>query len=465
MISEEALAKLSYPEAPKMVTDGFPGPKAQKISEEVAKYASPTRVTTPVPLVLDEALGATIKDPDGNIFIDLSGAVGVCATGRTHPRVVEAIMKQSPRLGHPGSYATSSFLEFAKKIANTMPDGLRNNCFSVTTQSGGAAVETAIKYARSITKKTQIVAFEGAYHGVWAHSLALTTSPQWRGGYGPFIAGVFHMPYAYCYRCFADLKYPECNIACAKYFDYKINTPGTGVDDVAAVIIEPRQGEGGYVFPPPGFLKMIKEACDKKGILFIVDEIQSGPGHTGKMWAIEYDEVVPDMLIWGKGIGGDQPMCGVTIRADLRDKLRPASQANTFNENAISCAVASANIDIIMDTDMGLMERATKLGEEIKNKLTEAAKESKVMGEVRGKALMFAVELVKAKHTREPVSIDKIVSMRKKGWERGVVLVPCGRYANILRFMPPLVITRAHLNKAMDITLDIIKESEPELVM
>lgn len=461
MISEKGIAKFSYEEAPRIVTDRIPGPKAQEILKESLRYQARTRPAIMSPLVLDEALGATIKDVDGNIFVDAGGGVAVSSVGRNNPKVVEAIRSQSTKLMHCGHGTSPRAVELAKKMANIMPGGLRNNCFTCFTQSGSAAIDTAIKYARAITGKSKIIAFEGAYHGVLCGSLALTTNPAYRTGFGPLIPGVIHMPYAYCYRCFANLEYPSCGLACAEYFDNKVNTSGTGADDVAAVFIEPVQGEGGYVDPPPEFLRMIKAACDKKGILFVVDEIQSGAGRTGKMWAIEHAGVVPEMLVFGKGIGGDAPMAGVTVREDLHDKLPVASHANTFSDNAVSCVVASTNIDILTDENTDLIGRAAKVGQEMKDRLIEAAKDLSIIGEVRGKGFMIGVELVKNKKTREPIS--SVPDILKKALERGIVLLPCGRTYASLRICPSLVISKAQFTKVIDVMLDVLEE-EAKLV-
>jgi len=459
MISEEELARLSYPDAPKVITK-IPGPIAQGLLDESDRYDTPTGADRTAPIVWDQGLGATVKDVDGNIFIDLTSGVAVSSVGRLHPKVVEVIKEQSAKLMH-SIFINPMSVELAKKLSNVMPEGLRDQCFICYTLSGSTAIEVAIKYARAITGKKNFIAFQGAYHGVWQGSLALTTSTLARSGYGPLMSGVFHAPYGYCYRCFAHLEYPNCGLECAKYFDHLLNAPGTGVDDVAAVIAEPIQGEGGYIAPPPEFFRMIKAACDKKGTLFIADEVQSGAGRTGKMWAIEHYGVVPDMLVFGKGVGGDQPLAGVAVSAGFRDKLPAGSQPITFSRNALSCAVALANIDILTDSDADLIGRARKLGEEIKNKFVEAAKDSKVIGEVRGKGLMISVELVKNKETREPVS--KLPDILKKCWDQGIIVFPCGPRRNVLRLMPPLTISRAQLNKAIDVLLDLLREGEDDL--
>lgn len=264
------------------------------------------------------------------------------------------------------------------------------------------------------------------------------------------------MPYAYCYRCFAGLEYPSCELACARYFDYKINTPLTGADDIAAVVVEPMQGEGGYVDPPPGFLAAIKAACEKSGSLFVVDEIQCGAGRSGRMWAIEHYGVEPDMLLFGKGIGGDLPMTGIVVHEKFADRLPKAAQPNTFEENALATAVASTNIDILTDPGMDLVGRAAKLGAQMKDRISKAAGDISIIGEVRGKGLFIGIELVNNRKTREPFT--RMANIFKKAYGRGVLLAPCGRYTNTLRFMPALTITEALFGKAIDIVLDILRE-------
>jgi len=457
MISEQELAKLSYPDAPKMVTDKVPGPKTQKALGDSFKYESMARGAGRFPCVFDEGMGTTVKDPDGNLYIDISAGVGVNSVGRRHPRVVKAIEEQSTKLTHAIDITNIRRIELAKKVSSVMPEGLRGHCVSYFTQSGSAALETAIKFARRMTGRSQIVAFHGAYHGVWCGSGALTTGERYRLGFGPSIPGVIHVPYAYCYRCCFNMEYPSCEVQCAKYVDYVLNTPYTAADDVAALIVEPQQGEGGYVPPPPEFLKILKEACEKHGALFVADEVQAGTGRTGKMWSIEHSGVVPDMLTWGKGMGGDMPMAGVTFRDDLADKIAESSQPNTFAGNALSAAACMTNIDILTENNYDLINRAGQVGEETKARLLEGAKESRYIGDVRGRGLMIGIELVKDKETKEPFDKDMMKKVVFGMLNRGVIMVPCGRYGNVLRLMPPLTITRGYLEKTTDFLLDVIK--------
>jgi len=456
MISETELAKLSYPDAPKIITK-IPGPKSLKVLADVPKFESLTRPGGANPPVWDEGLGATVKDTDGNLYIDMTAGVAVSAVGRRHPLVIKAMEKQMGKIMHAIEAVHSRRTELAKKISGIMPEGLRGDCLTYFTQSGSGAVETAIKFAKLATKKTQIVAFHGAYHGVWYGSGSLTTGDGYRS-YGPMMPDVIHLPYAYCYRCCFSLKYPNCGLQCAKYVDYVLNTPYTAANDVAALIIEPQQGEGGYLIPPLGYLEAIKKSCEKKGCLFIADEVQAGSGRSGKMWSIEHSGVVPDMLTWGKGLGGDLPMAGLTLRTDIGSKMPEASQPGTFAANALSCIVCMTNIDIITDKQSDLMGRAAKLGAEIIAELQAGAKKISIIGDVRGRGFFIGVELVEDKTTREPLAAEKVGAILGDLLNRGVTCVPCGRYHNVIRFMPSLVMTKKYLEKATEILLDICRK-------
>ncbi len=456
MISEKELAELSFADAPKILTDSVPGPETGKLLAEAPEYESMTRGGGAYPLVFDIGKGVTVKDPDGNLYIDVSAGVGVSSVGRSHPRVIEAMEKQSKRLMHASDISNTRRGELARKIASIAPPGLKDNCVTYFTQSGSGALESAIKFARKVTGRNQILAFHGAYHGVWAASNALTTGEQYRKGYGPFMGGVIHAPYQYCYRCPFGLERESCELACANYVDHVLNTPYTAADDVAAVIIEPLQGEGGYVPPDPEFVQIIKAACEKHGALFIADEVQAGTGRTGKMWSIEHAGVEPDMMTFGKGMGGDLPMAGVIMRKDLANKLDELSQPQTFAANAVSAAVAMTNIDIITENE--LVNRAAELGEEVLERLRNASNEIAIIGEIRGRGLMIGIELVNDKETREPLDQEKMMNVVMGLLSKGIIAVPCGRYGNVLRLMPSLTITRDYMNKAVDIVLDVLTE-------
>jgi len=396
-------------------------------------------------------------DADGNIYIDMSAGVAVNAVGRNHPKVLEAVRRQCDLIMHTTDITNPKRIELAKRISGIMPEGLRGICQTAFTQSGSGAVETAVKFARHYTGRSQITAFHGAYHGVWCGSAALTAGFRYRHGWGPLIPGVTHLPYAYCYRCPFNMTYPDCDIQCAKYVDHVLNTPYTAADDVAVIIVESLQGEGGFVAPPPEFFQIIKKACERYGAIYIADEVQSGAGRTGKMWAIEHTGVIPDMLTWGKGMGGDMPMAGVTFRADIGKTLVEGSQPGTFAGNAVACQVSLSNIELITDKNMDLLGRATQLGDEILGKFKDAAKTVKAIGDVRGRGLMIGIEIVEDRDTKEPLPPQKCGEIAMKLLNNGVVIVPSGRYGNVFRFMPPLTIPRDMAIKATDIMIDILK--------
>ena len=464
MITEQDLARLSYPDMPKIITNHVPGPKAARLLEEARQFQTPTRPSVRGTLVIEEGRGAGIKDPDGNIFIDLSAGVAVAGVGRNHPRIVDAVKKQSERLMHSAGLVSETTVALASKLSSIMPPGLRDECFTWFGMSGSAAVETAIKYAKAITGRSQIIAFEGAYHGVFHGSLALTTRESYRAPYGPLMPGALHMPYAYCYRCFVDLKYPDCGLACAKYLDYKLSTPNTGADDVAAVIVEPMQADGGYIDPPVEFMRSLRQTCTKKGILLIADEVQAGGGRTGKMWSIEHSGVEPDMLVWAKAVGGDVPLSGLTVHNRYHDKLPPSSQVITAAENALANVVAVANLEILTDPDADLLGRSLIVGGEVKQRLKEAAAESKIIDEVRGRGFFIGIELVADKDTRQPLDTKHVGFIAGRCEQRGVRIMSCGRYGSTIRLMPPLIITRDHLRKAVDVLVDVIRDSESEIL-
>lgn len=455
---ESELAQLSYEEAPKMVTS-VPGPKAQKVLEESFASESMARGAGRFPMVYDEGKGATCKDPDGNVFIDMSAGVAVNSVGRCNPRVIKAMQEQMQKLMHAGDMSNVKRTELAKKVSSVMPSGLRDNVITYFTQSGSAAVETAIKFIRMITGRSQFVAFHGAYHGIWLGGNSLTTGNQYRTGFGPFMPDVIHIPYPYCYRCCFGLEYPSCNLQCAHYVDYVLNTPYTGAYDVAAVFVEAQQGEGGYVPVPPGYLEIVKKACEKNGALYVSDEVQAGAGRTGKMWAIEHHEVEPDMITWGKGMGADMPIGGLSIRTDLAEKVADYSQPNTWAANATICAACIENINIITENDRALVKRTAELGEEMIQQLSEGAKETQHVGDVRGKGLMIGIEMVEDKESRKPLNFDAMTGLLMNLLNAGVITFPCGRYGNVIRFMPPLVLTRQHAGKAMDIFLETAKNT------
>ncbi|MDR2121999.1 MAG: aspartate aminotransferase family protein [Flavobacteriaceae bacterium] len=455
--SEEELAKLNFSKAPSMVTS-LPGAKTLEYLKRSDQTETMARGAGRFPFVFAQGKGSTVKCIDGNTMIDITAGVAVNSVGRCHPRVLEAIQKQMTHLMHASDGGSELRTRLAEKIASIMPNGLKNNCVTFFSQGGSGAVETAIKVAKKVTGRQQIIAFHGAYHGVWTASGSLTTGENYHKG-NTHIPDVIHVPFPYFYRFpFGTKTKEECEDFCADYLDYLLNTPYTGADDVAAVILESIQGEGGYIPLSASFIEKVKAACEKNGALFIADEVQAGAGRSGKMWVVEYTNVTPDIITWGKGLGGDLPMAGCTVRKDLALKISEGSMPNTFAANGISAAVCMTNIDILTEEDNALLNRVAELGKETIERLQKAKETIPNIGEVRGRGLMIGIELVEDPFTRKPLSKDIIGEITIKMLNKGIIMLPCGRYGNVFRLMPPLTITRELLFKACDILVETIKE-------
>ncbi|ADX45643.1 aspartate aminotransferase family protein [Paracidovorax avenae] len=448
-MTEAELEALNFADAPKMVSTAFPGPKAAEALALSARTESMARGGGRMPVVMDRAFGVTFKDPDGNVFVDLSAGVGVSSVGRCHPEVVKTMQQQAGDLMHAMEVNNTRRTELAAKISEIAPEGLRGDCITFFTQSGSDALEAAVKFARRVTGRHQIVAFHGGYHGIWQASNALTTGTAYRKGYGPFMGGVIHAPYPYAYRFPFDTTHKSAEQIAGEYIDYLLNTPYTAADDVAAVIVEPVQGEGGYVPPAPEFLQLLRKACDRSGALLIVDEVQCGAGRTGKMWAVEHSGVKPDMLTFGKGMGGDVPMAGLVMRSDLAAKIPDGSAPNTFAANALSAAVALTNIRLLQDPELNLVQRAHDVGLEAQEYIRGF--NSPYVGEVRGRGLMIGIELVEDQATRAPLTGEKLGRLMGYVLSHGVLMVPCGRHTNVMRVMPSLTVPRSLLFKALDV--------------
>lgn len=462
--NEEQFEKLSYPDAPKIVTE-IPGPKSKPILEKELANETPTRIAAiGIPMVLSEGFGATLKDLDGNIFIDFTSGVAATNVGHCHPKVVEVIRKECGIFLHTADFAAPNRQKLGEKLSEIAPGSLKGDVKMAYGLSGSSAVEIAVKFVRGATGKSRILAFQGAYHGALGVTLSMTTSPVFRSKYRPFMPFIERIgPYPYCYRCAIHLTYPKCDLECAKYVEYSLTDPYSGIDvpDVAALIVEPMQGEGGYVPPPPGWLAYMRKLCTKLNILLIADEVQMGLGRTGKMFCVEHYGVDPDVITMGKALGGDLPFSGVMFRKDIVKDLDPFSHVLTEVGNSTACAVACTNIDLLQD---GLIERALELGNDIQAKLKEMAKERELIGEVRGLGLAIGMELVSNRQTKQPLTPDVMGRIVWTLRDKGVLILPCGRYGNVLRFAPPLVITKKYVDKALEIVSEVFKEVEADVL-
>ncbi|RLF09763.1 MAG: aspartate aminotransferase family protein, partial [Thermoprotei archaeon] len=353
-------------------------------------------------------------------------------------------------------------VKLVETLSEIAPGEMKGSVRVALAMSGSDAAEMCLKFAKWYTKRAEVIAFQGGYHGITTGVLMLTTNPAYKRGLPPLVPGIYFAPYAYCYRCAFGKKYPDCDIECARYVERLITQPGTGlIDKPAAVIMEPVQGEGGYIVPPKEFVEWVVKVCKENEVVFIDDEVQSGFCRTGKWFAIEHWGLTPDLLNLGKALGGDFPMAAVVGRKRILDELPRASQPVTFAGNALGCAVALKNIELMRK--YRLDERANRLGGYFIKMLRELEAESKIIGEVRGLGLMIGVEIVKDKASKTPMPLENMIWLVHQMRNRGVLALICGHWGQVFRFMPPLVITKEHLDKAYEAFSQVVKELERRL--
>jgi 4-aminobutyrate aminotransferase len=359
----------------------LPGPKARKLINQDRTYVSPS-YTRYYPLVVEKAKGLWVHDVDGNIFLDFTAGIAVCATGHCHPRVIKAIKKQADLLLHMSGtdFYYRPQIVLAKKLAHMAPGkGAKKVYFG---NSGAEAVEAAFKLARWHTKRELNLAFYGAFHGRTMGALSLTASKTiQKKHYNPLVPGITHIPYAYCYRCPYNLCYPECGLGCVQWIEDTLFRTTIPPEEVATIFVEPIQGEGGYIVPPPEFHKEMNKIAKKYGILYAADEVQSGMGRTGKMFAMEHFGVDPDIIALAKGIASGMPLGALAARAEIMD-WEAGSHASTFGGNPVSCMAALSTIELLEE---GLMENAAVQGNRLMDGLIKLQQSHECMGDVRGK--------------------------------------------------------------------------------
>lgn len=429
----------------------LPGPNARKLIDQDRTYVSPS-YTRYYPLVVEKAKGLWVHDVDGNIFLDFTAGIAVCATGHCHPRVIKAIKKQADLLLHMSGtdFYYRPQIILAKKLANLMPGkGGKKVYFG---NSGAEAVEAAFKLARWHTKRELNLAFYGAFHGRTMGALSLTASKTiQKKHYNPLVPGITHIPYAYCYRCPYNLCYPECELGCVRWVEDTLFRTTIPPEEVATIFVEPIQGEGGYIVPPPEFHREMNNIAKKYGILYVADEVQSGMGRTGKMFAMEHFGVDPDIIALAKGIASGMPLGALTARAEIMD-WEAGSHASTFGGNPVSCMAALATIELLEE---GLMENAAVQGKRLMDGLEKLQQSHECMGDVRGKGLMVAVEFVKHRETKEPARMWRN-DIIKHAFQKGLLLLGCGE--NSIRFCPSLTVNTAEVDKCLSIFDDVVRE-------
>lgn len=429
-----------------------PGPKARELVRKDEVLISPSYARF-YPLVVESGKGCVIRDVDGNEYIDFNSGLVCMNVGHGHPKVVEAVKNQCEKFLH---YSNTDFyyqavVDLAEKLCEVTPGRFEKKVYF--GNSGAEAVETAIKLSKWHTRRQLFVGFIGAFHGRTVGALSLTSSkPVQRRYFSPLMPGVTHVPYPYCYRCPFKQTYPDCDYWCVDFIDELVFKKYVPPEEVAAIVFEPIQGEGGYVVPPPKYFQKLKKLGDKYGILLVADEVQTGMGRTGRWFAIEHWGVEPDVVCLAKALASGLPLGATIARAKVMD-WEGGSHASTFGGNPLSCAAANAVIDVIKKEN--LTENSLRQGTYIMKRLKELEENCEIIGDVRGKGLMIGVEIVEDKDSKTPAP-ELAKEIITRCWKRGVLIITCG--VSTLRIAPPLIITRELVDSAMEIVEDVIKE-------
>ena len=425
----------------------IPGPRSQALMtrRDAAVVRAAFHAT---PVFVAKAEGAVVEDVDGNRLIDFAGGIGCLNTGHRAPAVVDAVRRQLDQFLHTSFNVLpyESYIAVCEKLNELVPGKGPKKTILVNT--GAEAVENAIKIARCYTKRQAIICFEDAFHGRTYMAMATTSKTHpYKAGFEPFPAEVYRIPYAYCFRCSYSMKYPSCDVYCARHIEDTFKRV-VAAESVAAVIVEPIMGEGGFVTPPAEFYPTLAAICHKHGILLIADEVQTGFARTGAMFACERLGLEPDLVTMAKSLTGGLPMGAVTGRADIMDAPGAGQLGGTFAGNPVACEAALAVLDMIGKDN--LCARANVLGERFRKRATKWQAQWELVGEVRGLGAMQALELVRSKTTREPAAAET-TQVSQYCYEHGLVTITAGSYSNVIRLLMPLVITDAQMEEALDV--------------
>jgi len=438
------------------VQTSLPGPKSSKIIEASRRHESSALKSfkDPASIVYDEARGAIVSDADGNTFLDMAGSYAAVVVGHNHPDVVDAVKKQLEKAWHvPSDFPTEARARYAEQLVEILPEGLNKVLFTLT---GSDANDLAVMLARSYKDSSSIVSFWGGYHGRGAVGTTIGSSPAGQRNDPGTHLQPYMVPYPYCYRCPLKLSHPDCGLACLDFLQEALETPMTGLDKPAAVMIEPVQGHAGSVPTPPGFLARLRELCDDNDVLMISDEVQCGFGRTGRMWGVMHDEVVPDLMAIGKGIGGGLPVAAVVGSADIMMQWPAGSYTRTFLTNTVPFAAASATIGVM--NDERLDEQAERKGSTLRSLLDNRLGDIKAVGDIRGLGLLQGIEFVEDRKSKRPAP-----DLTKRIVERlrtiGILTVTSGHYGNAIKISPPLTIEDDQLTFFVD-SLEQVVRSE-----
>jgi 4-aminobutyrate aminotransferase/(S)-3-amino-2-methylpropionate transaminase len=441
-----------------LVRTKLPGPRSAAILQRAQRWL-PEALQVAFPAVIERAEGALVYDVDGNRFIDLAGGIGCLAVGHAHPKVVRAIQEQAERFTHTDYTVIpyEVYVTLAERLARTVPGPSPKKV--ALFNSGAEAVENAVKIARASLGRPALVAFEGGFHGRTYMAMTLTSKVDpYKRHFGPFVPEVYRVPFPYVYR--SPFPTPEETTAyCLRRLE-ELFTLQVEPERVAAVVVEPVQGEGGFIVPPPEFLPRLREVCDRHGILLIVDEVQTGFGRTGRMWAVEHFGVEPDLLVAAKSIAAGLPLSAVIGRAEVMDRVHPSGIGGTYVGNPLSCAAALAVLDVFEEER--LVERAAQIGECFTRAFREIQRRSPYVGDVRGLGAMVAMEFVSDRDTKEPAP-HLVTRVLRRAMEGGVLLLRAGIYGNVIRVLTPFVITDAQVEEAVEVIERAVAEVDRPL--
>ena len=416
--------------------------------------AVPRAVFNTAPIFVDGGEGARVTDVDGNSFIDLAGGLGVLNVGRDNERVTRAVVEQAEKFLHECFHVSmyEGYVELAERLNDIAPGD--HDKKTMLANSGAEAVENAVKIARYATERPAVIGFSNGFSGRTLLGMTLTAKEMpYRHGFGPFAPEVYRAPFAYCYRCPFDLEPDSCGIACADYTADMIDSQ-IGAANVACMLVEPVQGEGGFVVAPHDYLPALKSICDERGILYIDDEVQTGMGRTGTMLAIEQYDVIPDLVTTAKSLGAGLPISGITGRTEIMDAPHVGGLGGTYGGNPVACAAALAVLAELTETDM--LERAKRQGQLIRDRLDPLVDTLGIVGEVRGLGPMVALELVTDKKTKEPAKLAT-AGILKRCHTNGVLILKAGTYDNVVRLLAPLVIPEEDLQKGLDVLVEAVE--------
>jgi len=433
-----------------------PGPKSKALVEK-RNDLIPPGVYLVQPITIAESKGSVMKDVDGNTYIDFTSGIGVTSLGHCVDEIVETVSGQAAKLIHSCIHVVNyePYLDLAKKLTEVTPGSFKKR--AIMLNSGSEAVENAVKIVRQHTGRPGIISFENSFHG--RTYMALTLTGKWdpyKVGFGPFVPGVHFTPFAYCYRCPFHLEYPGCGLHCVHHIEKSVLKTQIPPDQVGAIISEPIQGEGGFIAPPDEYFKEIKKICDAHGIMLIIDEIQTGFARTGKMWAIEHYGVEPDLMTMAKAIASGLPLSAVVARDELMKDIYPGSLGGTYGGNPIACATALKVLELIEREKV--IEQAAALGKKLQKRLDEFYDRYEVIGDVRGKGPMLAMELVKDRKTKEP-NPEAASKVMKSCLGAGLLTLKAGLYGNCIRLHPPLTIGDDLLEKGLAIMEEAFKKA------